>query len=199
MDLEKLQKNLKARGFDFYYAADEADAVAHIAEQVQNTSVGIGGSKTVDALGLYDVLSKNNDVHWHWKDGAKPEVYRAAEQAETYISSVNAISETGELVNIDGRGNRVAALTYAEGKRLFLVAGTKKVCPDLISAMNRARKIAGPLNVAKIPGNRPCNSTGQCWDCRSLDRGCCVMQIMMFKPMGTGKVELILVDEDLGF
>ena len=199
MDLEKLKKNVTARGMEFFYARTAEEAKQHVLEQVRNTTVGIGGSKTVDALGLYDELCKTNEVHWHWKDGAKPEVYRAAEQAEVYLSSVNGISETGELVNIDGRGNRVAALTYVMGKRVFLLASSKKVCPDLNSAMDRARKVAAPANVPKLPGNRPCNTTGQCWDCRSPARGCCVMQVIMFRPMNAAKYELVLIDEDLGF
>ena len=142
MDLEKLKKNVTARGMEFFYARTAEEAKQHVLEQVQNTTVGIGGSKTVDALNLYDELCKTNEVHWHWKDGALPEVYQAAADAEVYLSSVNGISETGELVNIDGRGNRVAALTYVVGKRVFLLASTKKICPDLSSAIERARKVA---------------------------------------------------------
>ena len=82
MDLKKLEKNVRARGFEFFHAATAEEAVEHVLEQVQNTSVGIGGSTTVDQLGLYDRLKENNEVHWHWKDGPKPEVYRDAAEAE---------------------------------------------------------------------------------------------------------------------
>ena len=190
MDIEKLRKNVTARGFEFFYAATGEEAVQHVLEQVQHTSVGIGGSQTVAALGLYDRLLENNEVHWHWKDGATKEVFQAAEQAEVYLSSVNGIAETGELVNIDGRGNRVAALSYTPEKRIFLLAGRNKLCPDLTGAIERARQIAAPLNVPKMPGNRPCNTTKKC---------CCIMQILMFKPLDAKKVELILIDEDLGY
>ena len=199
MDLKKLEKNLKARGFDYYYATDAEDAVRHILEQVQNTSVGIGGSTTADQLGLYDRLTETNQVHWHWKEGPKPEVYQAAAEAEVYISGVNGLAESGEVVNIDGKGNRVAALSYAVGKRIFLVAGRNKVCPDLPAAIERARNVAAPKNLLRFPGTRPCTDTQKCWDCRSKDRSCCTMQIMMFKPMQSKKVELILIDEDLGY
>ena len=200
MGLDKIgRKNVTARGFEFFYAATGEEAVQHVLEQVQHTSVGIGGSQTVAALGLYDRLLENNEVHWHWKDGATKEVFQAAEQAEVYLSSVNGIAETGELVNIDGRGNRVAALSYTPEKRIFLLAGRNKLCPDLTSAIERARQIAAPLNVPKMPGNRPCNTTKKCWDCRSEARGCCIMQILMFKPLDAKKVELILIDEDLGY
>ena len=168
-------------------------------EQVQNTTVGIGGSTTVDQLGLYDRLKENNEVHWHWKDGPKPEVYRDAAEAEVYLSGVNGIAETGELVNIDGKGNRVAALSYAVGKRIYLLAGKNKVCPDLSTAIERARNVAAPKNLLRFPGKRPCTAAQRCFDCRSADRSCCIMQILMFKPMQSNKVELILIDEDLGY
>ena len=199
MNRKELEKNCRLRGMDVFFAATREEARQHILEQVQNTTVGIGGSKTIEALGLYDELLKNNEVHWHWKDGASPEVFRAAEQAEVYLSSANGIAETGEIVNIDGRGNRLAALTYAEGKRLFIIAGVNKIRPDLASAIERSRKIAAPLNIPKIPGVRPCNTTFQCFDCRSRDRGCCVMQIIMFKPMGCKNLEVVIIDEELGF
>ncbi len=199
MDFEKLKKNVTDRGLAFFHAATAEEAKQHILEQVQNTTVGIGGSQTVAALGVYEPLCENNEVHWHWKDGNTPEVWRAAAEAEVYLSSVNAIAETGELGNIDGRGNRVAATTYVYGKRVFLIASAKKVCPDLASAMERARQVAAPMNVPKLPGNRPCNTTGKCWDCRSPARGCCVMQIIMYRPIDVNKMELVLVDEDLGF
>ena len=164
MNLEKLEKNVKARGFDFFHAATAEEAVQHVLEQVQNTSVGIGGSTTVDQIGLYDRLKENNEVHWHWKDGATAEVYRDAAEAEVYLSGVNGIAETGELVNIDGKGNRVAALSYAVGKRVYLIAGKNKVCPDLSAAIERARNVAAPKNLLRFPGNRPCTEAQRCFD-----------------------------------
>ena len=199
MDLEKLRKNVKARGMDFFFAATGEEAVQHVLSEVQNTTVGIGGSKTVDALGLYDELVKTNEVHWHWKDGPKPEVYDAAAKAEVYFASANGLAETGEVVNIDGKGNRVAALSYAAGKRIFLLVGRNKVCPDLAGAIERARTVAAPINLQRFSGNRPCTGTQQCMDCRSPDRGCCSMQIIMYKPMGCAKMEIVLIDEDLGY
>ena len=85
------------------------------------------------------------------------------------------------------------------GKRIFLVAGRNKVCPDLPAAIERARNVAAPKNLLRFPGTRPCTDTQKCWDCRSKDRSCCTMQIMMYKPMGCKSVELILIDEDLGY
>ena len=199
MDLEKLAKNVRARGFDFFHAATAEEAVQHVLEQVQNTTVGIGGSTTVDQLGLYDRLKENNEVHWHWKDGPKAEVYRDAAEAEVYLSGVNGIAETGELVSSAAKGHRVAALSHALGKRMSRLAGKNKVCPDLSTAIERARNVAAPKNLLRFPGKRPCTDSQRCFDCRSADRSCCIMQILMFKPMQSNKVELILIDEDLGY
>ena len=160
MDFEKRKKNVTARGMEFFYAKTAEEARQHVLEQVQNTTVGIGGSKTVDALGLYDELCKTNEVHWHWKDGAKPEVYRAAEQAEVYLSSVNGIAETGELVNIDGRGNRVAALTYVVGKRVFLLASTKKSVPISTAPWSVPGKLPRLRMSRKCPATAPATRRG---------------------------------------
>lgn len=199
MDMDKLRKNLKLRGMESFYAPSAEVAVTHLLEQIHGTTVGIGGSKTIEALNLYDRLRVDNEVHWHWRDGWDAAVFHAAAQAEVYLSSVNAIAETGELVNMDGRGNRAAALTFGEGKRIFIVASTKKICPDLPSAIERVRTVAAPRNVQKLPGKRPCSVTGTCVDCRSPDRGCCVLQTILFKPMNTKKLEVILLDADLGY
>ena len=199
MDIEKIMRNLKGRGFEPKHFATKEEAADYLCSQIENTTVGIGGSKTVEALGVYDRLTQNNQVFWHWTLGPTKEVYDGAAAAEVYLSGANAIAETGEIVNIDGKGNRVAALSYPDNTRVFIIAGMNKLRPDLTSAMERARKIAAPLNVPKLPGNRPCNTTGQCFDCRSPQRGCAVMQIMMFKPMTAKSVEVILIDEELGF
>ena len=199
MDLEKTMRNLKGRGFVPQHFATAQEAADYLCSQIQNTTVGIGGSKTVEALGVYDRLTENNQVFWHWTLGATKEVYDGAAAAEVYLSSANALAETGEMVNIDGKGNRVAALSYPDNKRLYIIVGTNKLCPDLTSAMERARKVAAPTNVKKLPGSRPCNDTNQCFDCRSPHRGCAVMQIMMFKPMTAKSVEVLLIDEELGF
>ena len=199
MDIEKTIKNVKLRGMDAIYFKTAQEAADYLTGEIKNTTVGIGGSRTIDALNIYDELCKTNDVAWHWKSGFNNmDTFAKAADAEVYLSSANAISETGEIVNIDGRCNRIAALSFAEGKRIFIVASTKKICPDLNSAIERAQQIAAPLNVVKLPGDRPCNTTGKCFDCRSEARGCCVMQIVMFKPMNAVKYELILVDEDMG-
>lgn len=199
MDIEKTMRSIRGRNMDAKHFSTALEAADYLASQISGTTVGIGGSKTIESLGIYERLCENNSVFWHWKDGASSDVFRAAAEARVYLSSVNAIAETGELVNIDGRGNRVAALSFGEGRTIYVVAGTNKICPDLASAIERARNVAAPENVKKLPGKRPCGTLGSCVDCRSSDRGCCVMQTVMFKPINTEKFEVILIDEKLGF
>ena len=198
MDIEKTIKNVKLRGMDAVYFKTAAEAADYLISEIKDTTVGIGGCKTVDMLGIYDKLCETNDVAWHWKDGFSAETYEKAGKAHVYLSSANAIAETGELVNIDGKGNRLAATTFAEGKKVYIVASTKKICPDLTSAIERARTVAAPENAKRFPGNQGCSAAGKCVDCRSTDRKCCIMQIIMYKPIGSEKYELVLIDEDLG-
>jgi len=200
MDTSNLEKALKGRRIDLSYFETAQEAKEYLLDQIQNKTVGIGGSKTIDEMDLYDDLCKNNTVYWHWKDGVSKEVYRNAEDAEVYLSSVNAIAEdSGELINIDGRGNRVGAVGYGHGNTVYLVASTKKVCPDFDSALSRARNTAAVTNVKKLPGKRPCEVTGKCMDCKSPDRGCNVLQVIWGRPIDMVKMELVLIDEDLGF
>ena len=117
---------------------------------------------------------------------------------DAYVCSANAIAETGEIVNIDGMGNRLAGTMFGH-KSVYIVAGVNKVCPDLDAAIYRARNVAGPLRARSMGKKTPC-ATGElkCWDCRSPERVCRAMTILMYKMMGMEKCELILVDEELG-
>ena len=118
---------------------------------------------------------------------------------DAYVCSANAIAETGEIVNIDGMGNRMAATTFGH-KRLYIVAGKNKVCPDLESAIHRARNVAAPLRARSMGMNTPCTRSEElkCYDCSAAERVCCAMTILMHKMMGMDKCELILIDQDLG-
>ena len=112
MNLEKTIRNLEGRGFRVSHFEKAEDAAAHIAGQVSGKTVGIGGSKTIEALGLFEKLSENNTVYWHWKTPGR-DTLNAAALTDVYLSSANAISEDGEIVNIDGTGNRIAAPSSA--------------------------------------------------------------------------------------
>lgn len=197
MDIEKTIRNLKSFGAEVNHFATGAKAAEYLTSEIHGKSVGIGGSKTVEQLGIYEKLCETNTVSWHWKDGGDKAVFDAAANAEVYISSVNGISETGEMVLIDGRGNRVGAVSSAFEKTVYIVASVKKICPSLSEAIERAHTIA-PERVLSMPGKRPCAFTGKCIDCHSPDRLCRYILVLCGKGYGQKKLEVILIDEDLG-
>ena len=133
MDLMRLQKNFALHGFSYRYFETRSEAAAYLAQQTAGKFVSFGGSMTLDEMNVYDILKPHADVHWHWKgDGY-------VQDAEIYITSANAISETGEVVNIDGAGNRVSATLYGP-KQVFFVCGINKIAPDLSAAIESAEK-----------------------------------------------------------
>lgn len=197
-DLEKTGKNLENRGFRVHRFASGAEAAEFLVQTLHGTSIGIGGSVTIDTLGVYDRLCGSNEVFWHWKNHA-PETRERAGKAETYLCSANGVSENGEIVNIDGFGNRVAGTIYGP-ERVFLVVGRNKIAPDLNGAIDRARNIAAPLNARRLNRHTPC-AVGEprCHDCRSPEKVCGVMTVFFMPPTSIKEFHVILVDEDLGY
>lgn len=197
-DLEKTGKNLENRGFRVHRFASGAEAAEFLVQTLHGTSIGIGGSVTIDTLGVYDRLCESNEVFWHWKNHA-PETRERAGKAETYLCSANGVSEHGEIVNIDGFGNRVAGTIYGP-ERVFLVVGRNKIAPDLTGAIDRARNIAAPLNARRLNRHTPC-AVGEprCRDCRSPEKVCGVMTVFFMPPTSIKEFHVILVDEDLGY
>ena len=197
MDVEKTIRNLKLRGYSVRHFATGAEAADYLSEQIRDTSVGIGGCMTAKELGLYDRLSQHNEVFWHWI-APGPETIAKANAAAVYISSANAMTEDGEILNIDGNGNRLAGQVYGQ-KRLYIVAGTNKICPDFESALARARNVAATRNARRFEAKKtPCKLDGKCHDCRSADRICNAL-LVLWAPMGGMQSEIILIDEELGF
>lgn len=197
-DLEKTGKNLENRGFRVHRFASGAEAAEFLVQTLHGTSIGIGGSVTIDTLGVYDRLCGSNEVFWHWKNHA-PETRERAGKAKTYLCSANGVSENGEIVNIDGFGNRVAGTIYGP-ERVFLVVGRNKIAPDLNGAIDRARNIAAPLNARRLNRHTPC-AVGEprCHDCRSPEKVCGVMTVFFMPPTSIKEFHVILVDEDLGY
>ena len=197
-DLEKTGKNLEGRGFRVHRFASGAEAAEFLVQTLYGTSIGIGGSVTIDTLGVYDRLCGSNEVFWHWKNHA-PETRERAGKAETYLCSANGVSENGEIVNIDGFGNRVAGTIYGP-ERVFLVVGKNKIAPDLNGAIDRACNIAAPLNARRLNRHTPC-AVGEprCRDCRSPEKICGVMTVFFMPPTSIKEFHVILVDEDLGY
>lgn len=197
-DMEKTGKNLEGRGFRVHRFATGAEAADYLVQTLHGTGIGIGGSVTIDTLDVYDRLCESNEVFWHWKNHA-PETRERAGKAETYLCSANGVSENGEIVNIDGFGNRVAGTIYGP-ERVFLVVGKNKIAPDLTGAIDRARNIAAPLNARRLNRHTPC-AVGEprCHDCRSPEKVCGVMTVFFMPPTSIKEFHVILVDEDLGY
>lgn len=196
-----LKRNLESKGYSVSVFEKKEDAANYINEQVNQKSIGLGGSVTIHEMNLFEILSSHNVVYWHDKkpdDMTIMETRTAASRAEVYISSVNAISEAGEIVNIDNTGNRVAAISYGPAK-IYLVIGSNKVTADLERAIYRARNIASPLNAKRLNRKTPCAVKGdRCYDCNSPERICRNLSVLWNKPTGAD-YEVILIEEKLGF
>ena len=199
MDLTRLQKNLEALGYTYRYFPTAQGAVGYLTARLAGKTIGIGGSVSIDSLGLYEKLSEQNTVHWHWKTPG-PETLAQAAQAQVYLTSVNAIAETGELLNIDGTGNRISAALGAHELVCYLV-GINKVAEDFDKALWRARNVAAPLNARRLQRKTPCalKEELKCYNCKSPDRICNGLSVR-WRPMGgVQETQVILVGEELGY
>lgn len=197
MDFEKLQKSFEKKGYIVSHFQTAAAAARHIADELAGKTVGMGGSMSVDEAGLYDALKDRCTVHWHLLEKTD-DVMLAACSAPVYITSANAVSEDGCIVNIDGRGNRLAGTLMKKERVIFLV-GANKVAPDLASAIERARSIAAPRNASRLGCKTPCAVTGHCHDCASPERICSALLVFWQKPFWAEEMELVFVDESLGY
>ncbi len=195
MDPEKTIRNLERRGFRVSRFSSASEAADHISAQIRGRTVGIGGSKTIEALGLYEKLAADNTVFWHWKVPGR-ETLRQAALADVYLSGANAISEDGEILNIDGTGNRLAALVFGHEK-VFIVAGVNKIAPDFDAALSRARNVAAVKNCARFGKKTPCQTDGKCHDCQSPERICRALSVL-WGPMNGMETEVVLIEEELG-
>lgn len=192
---DTVKKNLEARGFSVRTFATAAEAAAYLNETIDGTTVGFGGSQTLKEMGLYEQLSGHNQVSWHWVNGEGDRVKAA--HAKVYISSANGLAETGEIINIDGSGNRVAATLYGHQKVCFVI-GRNKLAPTYDEALWRARNIASPKNAQRLGKKTPCAVKGdRCYDCKSPERICRGL-VVLWGPMLGMETEVLLVDEDLG-
>jgi L-lactate utilization protein LutB len=182
MDFTKVKQVLEKNGFRVSCFSTKIEARDYLVQKLKGQALGFGGSMTLRELGLRDELP----------------AAAAGEKVETYLLSANALAETGEIVNIDGTGNRIAAAYYGP-ESLIYVIGRNKLQPDLTSAIARARNIAGPLNAQRLNKNTPCVEDLKCHDCDSAERICHGLAITWLPLKGFKFTEVVLVDEDLGF
>lgn len=195
--MEKTIEKLRKNGFDVTCFATAEEAAAYVGQSIKGKTVGIGGSMTVRALNIYDRIKDDNTVFWHMVEPGDETMVRAS-SAQVYITSANAISSEGYVINIDGRGNRVAG-TLMKKDKVYLIVGKNKLCGCFEEALERARNIAAPQNSKRLEKKTPCAVTGHCHDCSSPDRICNALVVMWRKPYWCDSMEIVLIDEDLGF
>ena len=196
---QKVIKGLNSRNMSGYYAASKEEAKALALSLIpEGSSVTMGGAMSAHEIGLVDAL-KNGPYHFIDRDdyADKREAALKAYDADVFLSSTNAMTEDGILVNIDGTSNRVSAIAHGPKKVLF-IAGMNKVCDDLDGAMKRARNVAAPVNAQRFGLNTPCAATGSCMDCKSPDTICCQFLITRFSRQ-KNRIHVILVNDVLGF
>lgn len=201
MNFEQLKFTLEKKGYKVSTFDTKEEATDYLDHEIDNTSVGFGGSMTLEELGIYEKLEKHNQTVWHQRipEGKTSlEIRNQAINTKVYLSSVNGLAETGEVINIDGACNRVSAIYYGHEK-VYLVVGKNKIAPTYDEALWRARNIAAPLNAKRLKKNTPCAiKADKCYNCSSPDRICCGLSVHWKAPM-IGQTEIVLINENLGY
>lgn len=195
---ETVIKGLKSRNMSGYYAVNKEDALKQALELIpEGSTIAMGGCMSAHEIGLIKALEDGN---YNYLDRAKMDTREglmAAYDSDIFLSSANAITNDGIMVNIDGNANRVSCIAQGPKKVVFIV-GMNKVCADLDSAMKRARNVAAPCNTQRFDVKTPCKETGKCFDCKSPDTICCQFLITRFSKHA-GRIHVILVNDNLGF
>lgn len=191
-------KGLESRNMSGYYANSKEEALKQALELIpEESTIAMGGCFSAQEIGLVDALKEGN---YNYIDRSKMdprEGLMAAYDADIFLSSANAMTNDGILVNIDGNSNRVSCIAQGPRKVIFIV-GMNKICDDLDGAMKRARNVAAPINAQRFDINIPCRETGKCFDCKSPDTICCQFLITRFSRH-EGRIHVILVNDTLGF
>ena len=201
MDLTAVEKNLKERGFAVSTFATAKEAADYLNRQIDGASVSFGGSMTLAEMGHFESLGKHNTIYSHWNvpEGMNAdEVREKAATCEHYLLSANGLAETGEIINIDGTGNRVASSLFGH-KKVWYVVGSNKLAPTYDEALWRARNISAPKNAQRLGVKTPCAVNGdRCYDCKSPQRICRGL-VVMWEAIRSCESEVVLVDEPLGY
>lgn len=193
---EKVSRSLTERGYSVKIFSTGAEAAAYLDGVLDGVSIGIGGSATVRDIGLFELLEKHNKVYWHWRQ--EPNAAReAAMTADVYLTSANALAETGEIVNMDGNCNRVAGTLFGHKKVIYLI-GRNKLTATYEDAVWRTRNVASPKRAQQLNAKTPCaEKADRCYNCMSPNRVCRGL-VTMLGPTMSIAAEVLLIGEDLG-
>lgn len=201
MDFTKVKDALEARQFTVLTFATAADAAKYLNEQIDGVTVSFGGSVTLKEMGVLEMLAAHNEMFdfWTLPEGADArENCIASMTSDIYLTSVNGLAETGELINIDGTGNRVSGELFGH-KKVYFVVGRNKLAPTYEEALWRARNIASPKNAQRLGVKTPCAiKADHCYDCKSPQRICRGL-VVLWERMKSCEMEVVLIDEELGY
>jgi L-lactate utilization protein LutB len=201
--VEKLFENLKAKNYEAYYVETKEDAKKKILELIkEGSTIGLGGSATLNEIEIIPELrSDKYKLFDRYKPGLTPDetydIFRKALLSDYFITSTNAITINGELVNVDGTGNRAGAIMFGPDKVIF-VAGYNKIADSMDEAIDRVRNEAAPINSKRLSRKTPCTTTGQCGDCNSPERICNSL-LVTYRQNKPGRGIVIIVGEELGY
>lgn len=195
--MSSIIENLRKNNFTVTEFASKEEAADYIVHSLHGKTVGMGGSMTLAALDIYDRLQADNTVFWH-QIVPGDETRIPAANAQVYITSANAISEEGFILNIDGNGNRLAG-TVMKKEKVYLVVGENKLSGPFPEALERARTVAAPKNAQRLHRKTPCAADGKCHDCASPERICNALLVFWKKPSWCEDMEIVVVHEDLGY
>ena len=195
--VEALNKN----GFKAQFVANKEQALVTALKLIgKGDSVGMGGSQTVTAIGLEEALKKQGNIVFNHQGLSKEEAFKVRREeltADVFVAGANAVTLEGELVNVDGSGNRVAAMTFGPGK-IIIIAGINKIVEDEEAGRERIKMVAAPLNCIRLQRHTPCVAVGKCMDCHSPERICNVTSII-HRPVAPVEYHIIIVGEPLGY
>ncbi len=199
---ETMIKNMEKRGINGFYCEDSKELVETVLKQLgDNKSITWGGSETLKECGLMDALQGTNHTLLDRMEAKTPEEKRAfygkAVMADVFLTSTNAITVDGQLVNMDGNGNRVACIINGP-EQVFVIAGMNKVVRTVEDGLNRIKTFAAPINGVRLHTNTPCSYTGTCADCYAEGCMCCELVITR-KSRTPGRINVFLVGEELGY
>lgn len=196
-------KALKANNMNAYFVNSKEEVLEKIKELVkENSTVGCGGSVSLDEYGVIEHLrSGRYNFLDRYKEGLTQDeitkIYRESFFADAYFASSNAVTEDGKLYNVDGNGNRIAAMTYGPSKVILLV-GVNKIVKDVDEAIKRNREVSAPANAKRLNRRTPCASVGYCMDCKSEDR-ICLEYSLIAKQRDKDRMHIIFVNDNIGY
>jgi hypothetical protein len=199
--VEKLLNSLQKRGFKAYFANNRDEIFSIVKNLIpKESTIGFGGSMTVEELGLPQFFDNNGYNTLHYKvrsDYDYPTLSKMATSADWMVTSSNAITENGEIVNTDGRANRIANIVYGP-KNVLLIISANKIVKNLDEAFKRIKTVAAPKNCKRLNKNTPCSKDGVCGEC-DLNETICKATLILHHPTGNNVVHIIIINETLGY